>query len=65
MICSSLNRFFMSNLRQLRNWTPNQPATQNRADVAGLGMMRERCIGGAPGATIREISFSWQSSYAD
>ena len=33
MICSSLNRFFLSNLRQLRHWTPNQIATQNQADV--------------------------------
>ena len=34
MICSSLNCLFLSNLRRLRNWTPNQPASQNRADVA-------------------------------
>ena len=29
MICSSLHRFFLSNLRQLRHWTPNQAASQN------------------------------------
>ncbi|GAB2577058.1 hypothetical protein GCM10027066_19660 [Dyella jejuensis] len=33
MICSSVNRFFTSNLRSLRDWTPNRCATQNRGDV--------------------------------
>ena len=33
MICSSENRFFTSNLRRLRDWTPNQFATQMREDV--------------------------------
>lgn len=33
MICSSVNRFFTSNLRQLRDWTPNLCATQNWGDV--------------------------------
>jgi len=33
MICSSEKRFFTSNLRQLRDWTPNRRATQNRGDV--------------------------------
>jgi hypothetical protein len=34
MICSSVKRFFTSNLRQLGDWTPNRRATQNRGDVA-------------------------------
>ncbi len=33
MICSSLNRFFTSNLLVRGDWTPNRPATQNRGDV--------------------------------
>src|SRR5581483_8302938 len=33
MICSSVKRFFTSNLRRLRDWTPNRRATQNRGDV--------------------------------
>jgi hypothetical protein len=33
MICSSVHRFFTSVLMGLGNWTPNQPATQNRGDV--------------------------------
>ena len=33
MICSSVNRFFTSNLRLVGDWTPNRPATQNRGDV--------------------------------
>lgn len=35
MICSSLNRFFPSNLLGVGDWTPNRPATQNPEDVAG------------------------------
>lgn len=30
MICSSLNRFFMSNPSRLGDWTANGCATQNR-----------------------------------
>src|SRR3546814_606851 len=33
MICSSVKRFFMSNLRLVGDWTPNLRATQNRGDV--------------------------------
>jgi peptidoglycan/LPS O-acetylase OafA/YrhL len=33
MICSSVKRFFTSNLRRLGDWTPNRRATQNRGDV--------------------------------
>jgi len=33
MICSSLKRFFTSNLLGLGDWTPNLRATQNRGDV--------------------------------
>jgi hypothetical protein len=33
MICSSVNRFFTSNLLRMGDWTPNQRATQNRGDV--------------------------------
>src|SRR3546814_519502 len=33
MICSSVNRFFTSNLLQMGDWTPNLGATQNRGDV--------------------------------
>uniref|UniRef100_UPI002407352D transposase n=1 Tax=Xanthomonas axonopodis TaxID=53413 RepID=UPI002407352D len=33
MICSSVKRFFTSNLLQVGNWTPNWRATQNRGDV--------------------------------
>jgi hypothetical protein len=33
MICSSVKRFFTSNLLQLGDWTPNRCATQNRGDV--------------------------------
>ncbi|PPT82852.1 hypothetical protein XthCFBP4691_17115 [Xanthomonas theicola] len=33
MICSSVNRFFTSNLLGVGNWTPNRGATQNRGDV--------------------------------
>jgi hypothetical protein len=33
MICSSVNRFFTSNLRLVGDWTPNRRATQNRGDV--------------------------------
>lgn len=32
MICSSVNRFFTSNLLQ-GDWTPNRGATQKRGDV--------------------------------
>ena len=39
MICSSLHRFFLSNLRLLKHWLPNQRVTQNRADVA-FGLSR-------------------------
>ncbi|MEN5117158.1 hypothetical protein ABE488_07475, partial [Luteimonas sp. TWI662] len=34
MICSSLKRFFTSNLLLVGDWTPKQPATQLRGDVA-------------------------------
>ena len=34
MICSSVNRFFTSNILRLGDWTPNRFATQNRGDVA-------------------------------
>jgi hypothetical protein len=37
MICSSVKRFFTSNLRRLGDWTPNRRATQNRGDV-GCGV---------------------------
>ena len=33
MICSSVKRFFTSNLLELRDWTPDRRATQNRGDV--------------------------------
>ena len=33
MICSSVKRFFTSNLLESRNWTPDRRATQNRGDV--------------------------------
>ena len=33
MICSSVNRFFTSNLLASGNWTPNRRATRNRGDV--------------------------------
>jgi hypothetical protein len=33
MNCSSVNRFFTSNLLQVGDWTPNRCATQNRGDV--------------------------------
>ncbi|APP87394.1 hypothetical protein BI317_25425 (plasmid) [Xanthomonas hortorum pv. gardneri] len=35
MICSSVKRFFTSNLLGVGNWTPNWGATQNWVDVAG------------------------------
>ena len=34
MICSSLKRFFTSNLLRFGDWTPDRAATQNRGDVA-------------------------------
>ena len=34
MICSSVKRFFTSNLLRLGDWTPDRCATQNRGDVA-------------------------------
>ncbi|RFF39266.1 hypothetical protein DZD52_10565 [Xanthomonas nasturtii] len=34
MTCSSVKRFFTSNLLRVGNWTPNCGATQNRGDVA-------------------------------
>ncbi|QEW15510.1 hypothetical protein DYQ48_11470 [Xanthomonas hortorum] len=34
MICSSVKRFFTSNLLGVGNWTPNWGATQNWVDVA-------------------------------
>jgi hypothetical protein len=34
MICSSVNRFFTSNLLVRWDWTPNRCATQNRGGVA-------------------------------
>ena len=34
MICSSVKRFFTSNLLRMGDWTPNRRATQNRGDVA-------------------------------
>ncbi|RFF37047.1 hypothetical protein DZD52_18945 [Xanthomonas nasturtii] len=33
MTCSSVKRFFTSNLLRVGNWTPNCSATQNRGDV--------------------------------
>ncbi|APP84440.1 hypothetical protein BI317_09895 [Xanthomonas hortorum pv. gardneri] len=33
MICSSVKRFFTSNLLGVGNWTPNWGATQNWVDV--------------------------------
>jgi hypothetical protein len=33
MICSSVNRFFTSNLLRMGDWTPNCGATQKRGDV--------------------------------
>ena len=33
MICSSVKRFFTSNLLGLRDWTPNRRATQKWGDV--------------------------------
>lgn len=33
-ICSSVKRFFTSNLLRLRDWTPNYGATQNWENVA-------------------------------
>jgi hypothetical protein len=40
MICSSVNRFFTSNLLVRWDWTPNHCATQNRGDV-GLRALLE------------------------
>ncbi|XUP37829.1 hypothetical protein WAE31_10255 (plasmid) [Xanthomonas axonopodis pv. vasculorum] len=46
MICSSVKRFFTSNLLQVGNWTPNWRATQNRGDVdlhlTALDKLQER-----------------------
>ncbi|MCL1553827.1 hypothetical protein M3O51_21730, partial [Xanthomonas nasturtii] len=36
MTCSSVKRFFTSNLLPVGNWTPNRGATQNRGDVGAL-----------------------------
>ena len=36
MICSSVKRFFTSNLRLVGDWTPNRRATQNRGDVGKI-----------------------------
>jgi YD repeat-containing protein len=35
MICSSVNRFFTSNLLRMGDWTPNHRATQNRGGRRG------------------------------
>jgi len=40
MICSSVKRFFTSNLRRLRDWTPNRRATQNRGDVGRIERLK-------------------------
>lgn len=48
MICSSVNRFFMSNLLVLKDWTLKSGTTQFRGDVgAGVRSFPEvdrRCI---------------------
>ncbi|RFF37750.1 hypothetical protein DZD52_15125 [Xanthomonas nasturtii] len=38
MTCSSVKRFFTSNLLRVGNWTPNCGATQNRGDVANFSL---------------------------
>jgi hypothetical protein len=66
MICSSVKRFFTSNLRRLGDWTPNRRATQNRGDVGRvLGIfvspsqqlrLREQRAGAQVSAEMRHTS---------
>jgi len=52
MICSSVKRFFTSNLLRMGNWTPNRGVTQNWGDVEACPAScsttrRSRCKGRA------------------
>ncbi|MBN5113367.1 DUF4113 domain-containing protein [Stenotrophomonas maltophilia] len=74
MICSSVKRFFTSNLLGLRDWTPNRRATQNRGGrrqinakfgrgTVGVGSAGWRVGGARPGEhSNASIKSQWRPS---
>ena len=54
MICSSVYRFFMSNLLPFRDWTLNLSATQYGGDVDGL-TIKSTTFEGAKGLSAQRV----------
>ncbi|WP_150123537.1 hypothetical protein [Halotalea alkalilenta] len=59
MICSSLKRFFTSNLLLVRDWTPKLPATQVRGDVVARGDGNSTGVKKITFATTVSNGFRW------